>query len=146
MLHPLVLGAVGLLLLNDHVFKARWPSWWTGKLSDVAGLAMFPLLLQGLWEQVSARGESSFRASRPVLVGCVVATALVFAAIKLSPLAAAGWQWSLGGLQWPFHLLRAWLTGGALPPVRPVAHTLDVTDLFTLPAVLVSLWLGWRRS
>src|SRR5690242_17575868 len=40
MLHPLVLGAVAVLILNDHLLKARWPSWWTGKLSDVAGLAM----------------------------------------------------------------------------------------------------------
>ena len=26
LLHPVVLGAVALLLLNDHVLKARWPS------------------------------------------------------------------------------------------------------------------------
>ncbi|WP_395854284.1 hypothetical protein [Cystobacter fuscus] len=145
MLHPLVLGAVAVLILNDHLLKARWPSWWTGKLSDVAGLAMFPLLLQALWEHVSARGERSFRPSRTVLVGCVVLTALCFSAIKVWPLAGAGWQWGLGVLQWPFHLLQALLSGRPIPPVLPVAHTLDVTDLLTLPALLVSLMLGWRR-
>ena len=66
LLHPLVLGAVALLLLNDHVFKARWPSWWTGKLSDVAGLVMFPLVLQALWEQARAWGGRGFRPSRGV--------------------------------------------------------------------------------
>ncbi|WP_245814632.1 hypothetical protein [Cystobacter ferrugineus] len=145
MLHPLVLGAVAVLIINDHVLKARWPSWWTGKLSDVAGLAMFPLLLQALWEHVSARGERSFRPSRTVLVGCVLVTGLCFSAIKLWPLAGAGWQWGLGVLQWPFLLLQALLSGRPSPPVLPAAHTLDVTDLLTLPALLVSLKLGWRR-
>lgn len=43
--HPVTIGAVLLWLLNDHVLKQAWPSWWTGKLSDVAGLVVAPLLL-----------------------------------------------------------------------------------------------------
>ena len=43
--HPVTIGAVLLWLLNDHILKAAWPSWWTGKLSDVAGLIVAPLLL-----------------------------------------------------------------------------------------------------
>lgn len=37
---------LGLLLLNDHVLKATYGNWLTGKLSDVAGLLIFPLFLQ----------------------------------------------------------------------------------------------------
>ncbi|WNG39655.1 hypothetical protein F0U61_42760 [Archangium violaceum] len=49
-----------LLGVNDHVFKLHCPSWWTGKLSDVAGLAFFPLLPQALWEAVTGRRERPF--------------------------------------------------------------------------------------
>ena len=37
---PWFLGAVALLVLNDHVFKAAWPGLITGKLSDFAGVAV----------------------------------------------------------------------------------------------------------
>lgn len=145
LLHPLVLGAVGVLLLNDHVLKARWPSWWTGKLSDLAGLVMFPLLLQGLHEQVVAWRGRDFRPSRAVLVTCVLLTGLCFSATKVSVLAGDGWRWALGFLQWPARALWALAVGMGLPGVVPVRHTVDVTDLLALPALLVALGLGWRR-
>ena len=145
LLHPVVLGAVALLLLNDHVLKARWPSWWTGKLSDVAGLAFFPLLLQALWEVVGSRTGRGFHPSRRVLVACVVLTGLCFSATKVSADAARVWQWALGGLQWPARLVWALLTSGRVPRIVPVEHTVDVTDLLTLPALLVPLYVGWRR-
>lgn len=34
------LACVVVLALNDHVLKARHAAWWTGKLSDLAGLAV----------------------------------------------------------------------------------------------------------
>ncbi|MCY0996912.1 hypothetical protein OWM54_07125 [Myxococcus sp. MISCRS1] len=146
LLHPLVFCAVLVLVLNDHVFKARWPSWWTGKLSDVAGLAMFPLLLQGLWEQ--ARGRSArggFRPSLAVLTACVVLTGCVFTAIKVWEPAAEVWRWGLGGMQWPVRAAWAVLSSRAVPAVAPVAHTMDVTDLLALPALGVSYALGRKR-
>ncbi|QSQ17521.1 hypothetical protein [Myxococcus landrumensis] len=146
LLHPLVSGAVVLLLLNDHVFKACWPSWWTGKLSDVAGLAFFPLLLQAFWEHAEAMARQRFHPSRGVLLACVLLTGVCFAATKLSPFAGNVWQWALGGMQWPVHALRAVMAGDVLPAVRPTAHTLDPTDLFTLPALLAALIIGWRRA
>jgi len=42
---PWFLVAVVLLALNDHVFKSQVPGWWTGKLSDVAGLVVLATLL-----------------------------------------------------------------------------------------------------
>ena len=31
--HPVTIAAVIGLLLNDHLLRHNWPSWWTGKLS-----------------------------------------------------------------------------------------------------------------
>jgi hypothetical protein len=45
LLHPVPLFALATLILNDHVLKQRYPGWVTGKLSDVAGMVFFPLLL-----------------------------------------------------------------------------------------------------
>lgn len=38
LLHPAVTGAVAILALNDHVLKPAFGTWWTGKLSDLAGV------------------------------------------------------------------------------------------------------------
>jgi hypothetical protein len=46
---PLLLLAVGVLLLNDFVLKAAFHNWLTGKLSDVAGLAAFTIFCCALW-------------------------------------------------------------------------------------------------
>jgi hypothetical protein len=46
---PLLLLAVGVLLLNDFVLKATFHNWLTGKLSDVAGLAAFTIFWCAIW-------------------------------------------------------------------------------------------------
>ncbi len=38
-----------LLMLNDHVLKAAYGNWFTGKLSDVAGLLILPMFLKYLF-------------------------------------------------------------------------------------------------
>lgn len=45
---PGFLLALVLLLVNDHVLKAAYPGWFTGKLSDFAGLFCFPLFFVAL--------------------------------------------------------------------------------------------------
>ena len=45
LLHPAFLAALAALAVNDHVLKAAAPSALTGKLSDVAGLVVLPVLL-----------------------------------------------------------------------------------------------------
>lgn len=42
---PLFVCGTALLLLNDHVFKMAYGTWLTGKLSDFAGLFVFPLFV-----------------------------------------------------------------------------------------------------
>lgn len=146
LLHPVAWIAVALLVLNDHVLKQAYPSALTGKLSDVAGLVFFPLLLQALWELAERRVAARFAPSRRVLLTVTCATAVVFASIQLFPAAATSYRVGLGAVQWPFVAVLSLLGGLGLPPLTPVHLTQDPTDLLALPALLVPLWLGSRRA
>lgn len=111
-----------MLVVNDWVLKPRFHGFVTGKLSDVAGLAFAPVLLSAVLglalRLVRARDPSL---SRRRLVACCVATAAGFAAVKLC-----------AGIREPLAALI-----GHHAEFFP-----DPTDLFTLPAVLVSYWIG----
>jgi len=116
LVYPLWLGALALLFFNDHLFKGSGflPGVVTGKLSDIAGLVVAPALLATL---LRLRGRASWLA-------CHLAIGLVFAGIKLSPSAAAGFEalMALGPFPWRI--------------------TVDPTDLLALPALFVSWRLG----
>jgi hypothetical protein len=110
---PLPLFAVVVLLVNDHVLKRVIPSTVTGKLSDLAGLFFFPVLLATLARVVVPRAPV-----RPLAIACAASTAMVFASIKTSSLANAVANHVIG------------------PTV------LDRTDLLALPAcALAALYL-----
>lgn len=135
MRHPVAIAAVAVLLVNDHLLKGNGPPWLTGKLSDVAGLLFFPLLLQAAVEVVGyPRSPRAFARSDRLLLGAIAATAAVFAAINTVPAAADGYRHGLGALSWP---LRGLLAGA---PPGPVSLVEDATDLLVLPV----LWLTWR--
>lgn len=120
--------ALMVLALNDQVLKQAWPGWVTGKLSDVAGLVLAPLLL--------AAALAALRLRRP-LPSAIVMTGAGFVVVKASADGAAFVSdlWSLG---------------------FPTVMRADVTDLLALPALGVAWWLdaevrcrpttGWRRS
>lgn len=132
---PLAMSAIGLLLLNDHVLKGAWPGPITGKLSDVAGLVFFPLLLSyllGIFTKWPAR--------RATAVG-IVATGVAFSLIQVWGPAADLYRHGLGALQFPFRAL----IGGAAT-LTPVAHTADPADLLALPALLLAWWIGRRTD
>ena len=78
LVRPCVLVAVALLVVNDHVLKSAAPGVVTGKLSDFAGLAFFPLLLAAAAEMLGVR-----RGMRTIVIA-TIATGVVFASIKLS--------------------------------------------------------------
>ncbi len=83
--------AVAILILNDHYLKAEFPSWWTGKISDFAGLFFTPLFLCAainLLRNVIGRSSSIAWLTRPQLVQSIIFTDILFVAIKLSPAAA----------------------------------------------------------
>jgi hypothetical protein len=146
MLAPVALGALALLVLNDHVLKARFPGVVTGKLSDFAGLVFFPLLLVALVE-VAQRALGRFsRPSRRVLLVCVLATGAVFSLTKTWEPAGDLYRGALGVLQWPAYAAGALLRGAPLPPVRTVRHAVDPTDLIALPSLWVAYVIGRRRT
>ena len=45
LLNHVFLVSLFTLLVNDHYFKYAFPSWFTGKLSDIAGIIILPLLI-----------------------------------------------------------------------------------------------------
>lgn len=133
MLHPAVLGSLVLLLVNDHVLKALASGGGlalfdvvTGKLSDFAGLAFFPVLLASLVELITRRAP----ASRRVVIACVSLTSVVFALTKTWTPAANGYELAIAVLQYPLH--------GRFVDVH---HVVDATDLVALPAAALALLL-----
>ena len=115
---PVSVVGLQVLVLNDHVLKQAWPGVVTGKLSDVAGLVVAPLLL--------TVGLAAVGLRRPCTWACAL-TAAGFTAVKVSTAAAAvvgGW-WSLTGF--------------------PTVMRADPTDLLALPAVPLA-WLGTAGS
>lgn len=115
LLHPLWLAPLALLGVNDHLLKGAQilPDTITGKLSDVAGLLVAPLLLAALLRIRSRRGWIAAHA----VVGAI------FAGIQVSAVAAAAWAGLMATVAF------AWVI------------TPDPTDLLALPALLLSAWL-----
>lgn len=118
--HPLFLAGLLLLVLNDHVLKGSGlaPAALTGKLSDVAGLLVAPLVLAWLF---GVRDRRGWRAVH-------VAVAVGFAALQVPPVASA----IEDGLRLLGLGARLWA---------------DPTDLLALPALALShRFLGRRRA
>jgi hypothetical protein len=122
--HPTTCLALAVLLLNDHVLKQAYGTWWTGKLSDVAGLVLAPPLLAVLIALVPGVRVDP---RRLVTVGTVT-VGIGFTVAKATTLGAATASavWTL-------------LAGDSL--VRR-----DPTDLLTLPALLIALTAGRRLA
>ena len=88
-LHPVTLLTMAVLVVNDWVLKARFgPSFVTGKLSDLAGLAAAPVVLTALIglvllvaNKLGVKVDPHLTQRRLVLA--IAATGIVFAAIKL---------------------------------------------------------------
>ena len=138
LLHPLALAALGLLVMNDHWWKDQFGSMWTGKLSDVAGLILFPLVLQGLVEFGAVICRKPWRPSFLLIWVASLLTGIGFAALQVSPLAGQVYVEVSTAIQAPF-----WAFLG-LPPIA--GHlTPDISDLLTLPALLVPVWIHFQR-
>jgi hypothetical protein len=128
--HPAALAAIAALALNDHVLKGRGPAWLTGKLSDLAGVLFFPLLLTALLDTLAwllARRRVDFTLRRWKIRAACAATAAGFAAPKLWP--AVGHAYAR--LFAVFHV--------------HVAFAPDRTDLVAL-LMLVPAWLIGRAE
>jgi hypothetical protein len=137
--HPITLAAIVLLVLNDHVLKAAAPGFVTGKLSDVAGMIFFPVMLAAALEWLGAR-------SKHLMLGTAIATGVGFAAIKTIDVAADAYRVGLGALQWPFRVIKAFVVDQPVPALAEVRLTMDATDLIAVPAVMVAVWLVRERA
>ena len=122
LLHPAAIAAVLTLILNDHVMKEAFPGFVTGKLSDVAGLVFFPILLAEL------TGGLLRREAARLLPAAAALTTVAFALVKLTSAGATAYAWALGATQWSVGLL---LPGHAA--IQPVSITMDATDLVGTP-------------
>jgi len=120
--HPVSLLAVGILLLNDHVLKDAYGTWWTGKLSDVAGLVFAPALLAVALTALAPRLDR-----RRAAAISIAAIGVIFTWVKLTALGAATASAAWSAIAGPSVVLR------------------DPTDLLTLPALALA-WYTWRRT
>lgn len=112
LLHPLFLAALAALVVNDHVLKAAAPGVVTGKLSDLAGLVVLPVLACAAWNVASRRRAWAVHAA----VGA----------------AFAAFQWVPSG---------AVVGAGAALGLR-LTHTPDPTDLLALAVLPVGVRLA----
>ena len=124
--HPVTVGAVLLLLINDHILRVAWPSWWTGKLGDAAWLAFFPLITALVFSIIIPRQLAHHE--RITVWAAFVFTAILFVAPKTIPLANDALAAVMDGLL------------GPRTPIR-----LDPTDLLVLPALGIGWWV-WQRT
>ncbi|MCU1496899.1 MAG: hypothetical protein JWM47_852 [Acidimicrobiales bacterium] len=144
LLHPLSVTSIVVLIVNDRYVKERWPGFISGKLSDVAGLIFFPLLLVALAELVGLVAHRPRQAGRRAFVVVSLVVGVVFAATKtLAPVRAAD-EIILGWLQWlPRAIYRVATGSAAGSPVRQQV-VVDLLDLMTVPCVLAAVWIGGR--
>lgn len=145
MLHPVPLGALVVLVLNDHWWKRGHPSFVTGKLSDVAGLIFFPLLLQAIGEIGGAWAGVRWGPSRRALLVAIVATAVIFGLAKTWAPMNALVRTGDAALRWPLRFVWAVAHHRAAPPLGGSVLVRDPSDLVALPAALAGLGLRRRQ-
>lgn len=146
LLRPGPLIAIAVLLLNDHYLKAEWGHPVTGKLSDVAGLLFFPLLLVALVEVGQAACRCYRGPSHRLLLGAVVATGVVFALVQVFDPMTEVYRVGLAALQRPMLALEVLLTTESFEAMPRVQVTPDAWDLLALPALAVAYRLGIRGA
>ena len=125
--HPVTLAALGILLLNDLVFKSLWSNpWTTGKLSDLAWVIFASPLLAWLLSLVV---RDSRRGQRAAFIVAYVGLPLLYAAFNTFA---------------PVHDVI--IRGLSLLSGAESGSPLDPTDSLVIPIGLaVALWV-WRRG
>ena len=125
-MHPVTLAALGVLLVNDLVFKALWPgAWIPGKLSDLAWLTFAHPVLAYVLSFATMGGR---RAQRAAFAAAYAGLPLLYAAFNTFQ---------------PVHdaILKVLGFVGGEGPRSP----LDPTDSLVIPiAMATALWV-WHR-
>jgi hypothetical protein len=144
LLHPLVLAALALLVVNDHLLKPMLPGIATGKLSDVAGLLLAPVVAVAAIELVAASAGRRSSPSQRWLVAICALIAAGFAAVKVTAVGAVALGAALGLGQWLGGMLASPLLGTP-PPPAVAGVVVDPTDLVALGSVAGALAILRRR-
>jgi hypothetical protein len=146
MLHPVAMGALVVLIVNDHLLKVVAPSPVTGILSGVAGMIVMPLVIVSLVEVTcSAVGRWRRPGARVLMLACLM-TAIGYAAVELVPGAADAYRYAWGAMQWPLRALGALADGGGVPSIVPVTAVSDPVDLLAIGALAVPVVIGRARA
>lgn len=125
--HPVTVGALAILLLNDLVLKALWSNpWTTGKLSDLAWVMFASPLLAWL---LSLPARQNRAAQRAGWWTAYAGLPLLYAAFNTFP---AVHDAILGGIS----LLSGGMAGSPLDP----------TDSLVIPLGLAAALWVWRRG
>ena len=119
---PPSLGAMAVLLVNDHLLRRFWPSWITGKLGDFAWLLFFPFALAWAWALILPRRERLVRGLSFGITGGIFALAKTVPACHALVVSVA--EWVLG---------------------RPVIWVRDPSDLVALVS-LAAAWMMWGKA
>jgi hypothetical protein len=82
--HPLILSALVITALNDHVFKAMFHNAITGKLSDFSGLFFFPVFLYALYDLSKHPKSTHEKINLKKLAWCVLVTDVLFCIFKFT--------------------------------------------------------------
>lgn len=135
-----------MLIFNDHWLKQAFPGLVTGKLSDFAGLAMFPPLLVAWWGLVTREPRvAPERLAGWLIVAGFISAGLLAAIKTIRPINDA-YEVGLGGLRfllrWPGSLL-----GSPTPTWHRPQNTMDASDLLAMPAAFwcyVEVRITWR--
>jgi hypothetical protein len=120
--HPATSAAVIVMAVNDHLLKAAYGTWWTGKVSDVAGLVLAPALLAVAVTLCAPRIRM-----RALVPTAIAAVGIGFVVVKSTTVGAAGASAAWTAVAGPSVVLR------------------DPTDLLALPALAVA-WDIARRT
>jgi hypothetical protein len=121
--HPVSVLALVVLIINDHVLKQSYGTWWTGKLSDAAGMVFFPALV--------ALTIALLRPHLPwrtLVFSAVGVTAIGFAWVKATSAGAAAASGILSAIGGP----------------SLVRH--DPTDLLALPFLAFATLVAFRPA
>ncbi|MFU9026969.1 hypothetical protein ACNAWD_04060 [Rhodococcus erythropolis] len=125
LLSPWALVSVSVILVNDHVLKGAFGNTMTGKLSDVAGVFLFPLLLLSVLEVLRRK-----LAGRAAIAWSIAVTGIGFTAVKtVSPIGDA-YEWVIGFFRWT--------AGGFRGELLPIVVFRDPSDLWVLPILFAS--------
>lgn len=123
--HPASIFAMMTLMINALVLQPRFPSWWTGKIGDMAWLVFSPFLFA--WLLTFLIPSSWKMPAKKLGLVAIVGVGIAYSLLKTVP--------SLNDGMVHFGL---WLG-------FPLKLQLDPTDLLALPCLLLA-WFIWRRE